>query len=236
MKFGIGQSLKRLEDSKFLTGNGLYNDDIDFKDQVYIHIVRSTLSFAKIVNINYQKAIEQDGVLAILNNETIKNMKINPMYPEFKVKNKDGSDMKDTFRNILAEEKVRYVGEPILVIVAETLEIAEEAADLIELELEELQSTTNLKNAIKPDAPVVREELSNNICFDWELGELKNTDQALEKSTHITTIELINNRLVPNPMECRSAIGQYNLKSSTYNFYCSSQGVHSLKYTQCSRK
>ena len=137
--------------------------------------------------------------------------------------------MKDTFRNILAEEKVRYVGEPIIAIVAETPEIAEEAADLIEIEFEELQNTTNLKSAIKPDAPVVRDELSNNICFDWELGELKNTDQALEKSSHITTIELINNRLVPNSIECRSAIGQYDLKSSTYNFYCSSQGVHSLK-------
>ncbi len=229
MKFGIGQSLNRIEDSKFLTGNALYNDDINFKDQVYMHIIRSSLSFAKILNINYQKAIEKAGVLAILSNETIKNMKINPMCPAFKVKNKDGTDMKDTFRNILAEEKVRYVGEPILAIVAKTLEIAEEAADLVELELEELQSTTNVKNAINPNAPVVREELSNNICFDWELGELKNTDQALEKSTHITTIELINNRLVPNPMECRSAIGQYDLKSSTYNFYCSSQGVHSLK-------
>ena len=75
----------------------------------------------------------------------------------------------------------------------------------------------------------MREELSNNICFDWELGELKKYRKALEKSTHKTTIELINNRLVPNPMECRSAIGQYDLKSSTYNFYCSSQGVHSLK-------
>ena len=137
--------------------------------------------------------------------------------------------MEDTFRNILAEEKVRYVGEPIIAIVAETPEIAEEAADLIEIEFEELRNTTNLKSAIKPDAPVVRDELSNNICFDWELGELKNTDQALEKSSHITTIELINNRLVPNSIECRSAIGQYDLKSSTYNFYCSSQGVHSLK-------
>ena len=229
MKFGIGQSLKRLEDGKFLTGSGLYNDDINFKDQVYMHIVRSDFSFAKIININYQKAKEQDGVLTVLNNETIKNMKINPMYPGFKVKNKDGTEMEDTFRNILAEEKVRYVGEPIIAIVAETPEIAEEAADLIEIEFEELRNTTNLKSAIKPDAPVVRDELSNNICFDWELGELKNTDQALEKSSHITTIELINNRLVPNSIECRSAIGQYDLKSSTYNFYCSSQGVHSLK-------
>ena len=156
-------------------------------------------------------------------------MNINPMYPGFKVKNKDGTDMVDTFRNILADQKVRYVGEPILAIIAETNEIAEEAADFIDIEYEEMQSTTNLNDAIKPDAPVVREELSNNICFDWELGDIKKTENALKNSKYITSIELVNNRLVPNPIECRSAIGQYNLKSSTYNLYCSSQGVHSLK-------
>ena len=229
MKFGIGQPLKRLEDDKFLTGNGSYNDDINFNNQVYMHVLRSPYSSAKIKSINYQQAKEYKGVLAIISNDKIKSMHINPMYPGFKVKNKDGTEMKDTFRNILAEGKVRYVGEPILAIVAETPEIAEEAVDFVELEFEELKSTTNLNNAIKPDAPIVREELTNNICFDWELGEPKSTELALKNSTYRTAIELINNRLVPNPMECRSAIGQYNLKSSTYNLYCSSQGVHSLK-------
>ena len=229
MKFGIGQSLKRLEDDKFLTGNGSYNDDIDFKNQVYMHILRSPYSFAKIISINYQKAKEYKGVLAIISNETIKSMQINPMYPGFKVSNKDGSEMKDTYRNILAEEKVRYVGEPILAIVAETPEIAEEAIDFVELEFEELKSTTSLRSSIKPNAPIVRDEIPNNICFDWELGELKNTEEALKNAAHTTSIELVNNRLVPNPMECRSAIGQYNKESSNYNLYCSSQGVHSLK-------
>ena len=92
MKFGIGQSLKRLEDDKFLTGNGSYNDDIDFKNQVYMHILRSPYSFAKIISINYQKAKEYKGVLAIISSETIKSMQINPMYPGFKVSNKDGTE------------------------------------------------------------------------------------------------------------------------------------------------
>ena len=117
MKFGIGQSIKRLEDDKFLTGNGCYNDDINLKDQVYMYIIRSPYAFAKIININYKKAKEYNGILAILSNDTIKNMNINPMYPGFKVKNKDGTDMIDTFRNILADKKVRYVGEPILAII-----------------------------------------------------------------------------------------------------------------------
>ncbi len=229
MKFGIGQSIKRKEDDKFLTGSGCYNDDINLKNQVYMHIVRSPYAFAKIININYKKAQKCDGVLAILSNDTIKSMDINPMYPGFKLTNKDGTEMIDTYRNILADQKVRYVGEPVLAIIGQTYEIIEEAADLIDIEYEEMQSTTSISDAIKYNAPVVREELSNNICFDWELGDIKKAENALKKSKYITSIELINNRLVPNPIECRSSIGQYYQESNTYNLYCSSQGVHSLK-------
>ena len=229
MKFGLGQSLKRVEDNKFLTGNGTYTDDINFQDQVYMHIIRSPYSYAKIVKINYKKAQEHEDILSIISYKTINSMKISPMYPGFQVKNKDGSDMVSTFRNILADQKVRYVGEPVLAIIGKTIEIAEEVADLIDIEYDEMISTTNLSHAIKKNAPLVRDELSSNICFDWELGNLENTDQALNNSDHITQIELTNNRLVPNPMECRSTIGQYNSKLDAYNLYCSSQGVHSLK-------
>ena len=229
MKFGIGQSVKRKEDNKFLTGSGCYNDDINFKNQVYMYIVRSPYAFAKILNINYEKAKEYHGVLEILSNDTIKNMNINPMYPGFKVTNKDGTEMQDTFRNILANQIVRYVGEPVLAIIGQTNEIAEGAADFIEIEYEEMQSTTNISDAIRDKAPIVRDELSSNICFDWELGDIKKTENALKNSKYITSIELVNNRLVPNPIECRSSIGQYNSDSDTYNLYCSSQGVHSLK-------
>ncbi len=229
MKFGIGQSLKRLEDDKFLTGNGTYNDDIHFQGQVYMHIVRSPYSFAKIIKIDSKKAQEYQGVITILNHDTIKSMNINPMYPGFTLKNKDGTNMTETYRNILADKKVRYAGEPVLAIIGETYEIAEQAADFIEIEYEEMISTTNLRNAIKQNAPIVREELPDNICFDWELGDKESTEETLNNSYHITTIELINNRLVPNPMECRSTIGKYDNKSGSYNLYCSSQGVHSLK-------
>ena len=228
MKFGIGQPIKRLEDHKFLTGNATYNDDINFKDQVYMHLVRSPYAFAKIKSINYQKVREYKGVLAILSNETIKSLQINPMYTGFKVKNRDGTDMIETYRPILAEKKVRYVGEPILAIIAESIELAEEAADHVEIEYEEIKSTTKITNAIKNDSPIVREELTTNVCFDWELGDKESTNKALKKSHHITEIELVNNRLIPNPMECRSTIGQFN-ENGTFNLYCSSQGVHSLK-------
>ena len=222
-------TLKRLEDNKFLTGNGTYNDDINFKDQVYMHVLRSPYSFANIKKIDFKEAEKYKGVLSVISYNTIKNMQISPMHTGFKVKNKDGSDMIDTFRNILANKTVRYVGEPVLAIIGETTEIAEEAADFVHIEYEEMKSTTKLSNAIKIDAPIVREELSTNICFDWELGNKKETEEALKSAKYITKIELINNRLVPNPLECRSTIGQYKLNSDSYNLYCSSQGVHSLK-------
>ena len=117
MKFGVGQSLKRLEDDKFLTGNGTYNDDINFQDQVYMHIVRSPFSFAKIIKIDSRKAQEYQGVITILNHDTIKSMNINPMYPGFTLKNKDGTSMTETYRNILADDTVRYVGEPVLAVI-----------------------------------------------------------------------------------------------------------------------
>ena len=229
MKFGIGQSIKRKEDDKFLTGSGYYNDDINLKNQAYMHIVRSPFAYAKILNINFENARKYHGILAILSNDIIKDMHINPMYPGFKVTNKDGTEMINTYRNILADRKVRYVGEPVLAIIGQTIEIAEEAADLIDIEYEEMKSTTSLNDAIKREAPIVREELTNNICFDWELGDREKADNALKKSEFITSIELVNNRLVPNPIECRSSIGHYNQLSDSYNLYCSSQGVHSLK-------
>ena len=229
MKFGIGQSIKRLEDNKFLSGNGTYNDDINFNDQVYMHIVRSPYAFARIVSIDFTKALKYKGVFTVLSSSTIKNMNISPMYPGFKVKNKDGTEMVDTYRDILAEKKVRYVGDPILAIIAETIEIAIEASDYINIEYEELASTTHLNDAIKNNSPLVREELTNNICFDWELGNIIKTNDALNASKYTTKIDLVNNRLVPNPMECRSAIGRYDSNSECYSLYCSSQGVHSLK-------
>ncbi len=229
MKFGIGQPLKRKEDNKFLTGNGSYTDDINFKEQVYMHIVRSPFAFAKIKKVDFSKAQKLNGIIAIINNKVIKKLDIRPMIPGFTVKNKDGTDMKVTSRDILANNKVRYVGEPILAIIANTLENAEEAADVIDIDYEDLQSTTNIQDAIKETAPVIRDELSNNLCFDWELGKLDETLQALKESVHKINIELINNRLVPNPMECRNTIGKYDKATGEYSLFCSSQGVHSLK-------
>ena len=228
-KFGIGQPLKRVEDNRLLTGKGIYTDDISFEDQAYMYIIRSPYSNALIKNIDYSEALKIKGVLKIISYKDIKKLNISDMRTTFLVKNVDGKTMPETTRHILAEKFVRYAGDPVLAIIAENLEIAEMTADNIYIDYEEKNSITNLKKALNSDAPVVREELENNLCFDWEMGKKVETLRVLQESTYQIKIELLNNRLVPNPMECRSTLGIYDKSKDVYNLYCSSQGVHSLK-------
>ena len=229
MKFGIGQPLKRVEDERLLTGNGVYTDDINLQNQAYMYIIRSPYSNAYIKHIDVSEAKKVEGVIKIITHKEIDELNINKMRTTFLLKNRDGSDMVETQRHILAKNNVRFVGDPIIAIVAANLNIAEEAADKVFIDYEEKNSVTDLKEAIKEESPIVRNELNNNICFDWELGEKLETLKKLKESKYIIDIELRNNRLVPNPMECRSTLGIYNKEEDNFLLYCSSQGVHSLK-------
>ncbi len=229
MKFGIGQPLTRVEDSRLLTGNGLYNDDISFKNQAYMYVLRSPHANAKIIDMDLSETSGTPGLLKIINWEDIKKLSISSMRTTFLVKNRDGNEMIDTPRHILAKKNVRYVGDPILAIIAESLEIAESVAEKIVISYEEYESVTNISSAIQNNIISVRNEVSNNTCFDWELGDKETTLKEINSSAYKINIELINNRLVPNPMECRSTIGIYDENNGEYTLYCSSQGVHSLK-------
>ncbi len=228
-RFGIGQPVKRIEDNRLLTGNGLYTDDINFEKQAYMHIFRSPFSKAIIKSISIEEAKKTEGLIKIINAEDLRKQNIKDMRTTFLLKNRDGTDMKETTRNILASTEVRYVGDPILAIIAETQQIAEEVAEKVIINYEELNSVTDIVKALETDAPVVRSELEDNLCFDWELGDKENTLRLLEESEHNIEISLRNNRLVPNPMECRSTVGIYEKELEQFTLYCSSQGVHSLK-------
>ncbi len=229
MKFGIGQPLKRIEDARLLTGNGLYTDDISFDNQAYMYILRSPHASAKILDIDTSETEGIKGLIKIINWKDIADLSIDDMRTTFLVKNKDGKEMIDTPRHILAKDYVRYVGDPILAIVAESLSIAENVAEKIIINFQELDNVTDVISSLESKAPLVREDLSSNLCFDWELGNKEATEKAINSSAHKISIDLINNRLVPNPMECRSTIGIYDNSNQEYTLYCSSQGVHSLK-------
>ena len=229
MKFGIGQSLKRVEDNRFLTGNAIYTDDISFNNQAYMYVLRSPHAHAKILNIDLSAALKEKALIKIISSDDIKSLSTGEMRTTFLVKNKNGEPMTDTPRHILAKNHVRYVGDPILAVIAESLSSAEEIAERIVIDFDELDCVTNMSKALENNAPIVREELSNNLCFDWELGNREKTISILNSSAHKIDISLVNNRLIPNPMECRSTVGVYDDVTDEYTLYCSSQGVHSLK-------
>ena len=228
-RFGVGQPFKRLEDDRLLTGNGSYTDDISFENQAYMYILRSPFSKARIKNIDFKEAENLKGIIRIINNEDLKKQNINDMRTTFLLKNIDGKVMKETSRNILSNTEVRFAGDPILAIIGNTQEIAEEAADRIIVDYEEQQSVTDIVKALESNAPLVRSELQDNLCFDWELGDKEKTEKLLKEAEYNIKIELRNNRLIPNPMECRSTVGMYDSSNGQFTLYCSSQGVHSLK-------
>ena len=136
-RFGIGQSVKRVEDIRLLTGNASYTDDINFKNQAYMYILRSPFSSAIIKNISFTEALKVKGVINIIDSRELKKNNIDDMRTSFLVKNKDGKEMNETTRNVLSNTEVRYVGDPILAIIAEEQEIAEEAAEKVQIDFEQ---------------------------------------------------------------------------------------------------
>ncbi len=229
MKFGIGQPLKRVEDNRMLTGNAIYTDDISLNNQAYMYVLRSPHANAKILNIDITEALKEKDLIKIISSDDIQSLSLKEMRTTFLVKNKNGEPMTDTPRHILAKKNVRYVGDPILAIIAESFSSAQEIAEKIYIDFDELDCVTNVSAALESNAPLVREELSSNLCFDWELGNREKTMSALNSSAYKINISLVNNRLVPNPIECRSTLGFYDDVKDEYTLYCSSQGVHSLR-------
>ena len=151
------------------------------------------------------------------------------MPTNFMAKNKDDTEMVTPERSAIAIDKVRHVGDPIAIIIAESIEQAKNASELIFADIEEIASVTSCSEAIKNDSPQVWENTKNNLCFDWEMGEQNKVEDAFKNADSIVEIELINNRIVPNSMETRGAIANYNKENNKYELRCSSQGVHSLR-------
>ncbi len=228
-KFGIGQPVLRDEDIRFISGKGLYTADISLENQTYMYVLRSNVSNGIIKNIDIEDAMNSEGVVNIFLGKDLTKAGIKDMPTNFKAKNKDGSEMYTPERSAIAIDKVRHVGDPIAIVIAESIEKAKNAADLIFADIEEIPSVASCGEAIKDNSPQVWENTKNNLCFDWEMGDKDKTDEAFKNSHSIVEIELINNRIVPNSMETRGAIANYDKTNMRYELRCSSQGVHSLR-------
>ncbi|HTE34978.1 MAG TPA: molybdopterin cofactor-binding domain-containing protein, partial [Reyranella sp.] len=226
--FGIGASVRRKEDRRFLTGKGTYTDDINRPGQLQACLLRSPHAHAKIVAIDTAGAKAAPGVVAVFTGADLQDpeLKVGGLPCGWLITSKDGSPMAEPPRPLLAQGKVRHVGEPVVVIVAETYAAAEAAAELIEIGYEELPAVVAMDKAIKPGEPLLFESAPNNLCFDWHLGDRAAVDLAFARAHHVTRIDLVNNRLVSNPMEPRAAIGEYDRATEDYTLYTTSQAPH----------
>jgi carbon-monoxide dehydrogenase large subunit len=226
---GIGASSKRREDVRFLTGEGNYTDDINVRGQAYVYFLRSDIAHGTLKSVDTSEADGMPGVVKIFTGADFEAVGSIPC--GWQVTDKHGEVMQEPRHPVLAHGKVRHVGEPIAAVVAETLEQARDAAEAIVLDISELPAVINMKDAVKEGAPKVHDDLTSNLCYDWGFVEENKAavDAAFEEAHHVTTLELVNNRLVANPMEPRVAVGDYSRGTGDHTLFTTSQNPHVIR-------
>jgi aerobic carbon-monoxide dehydrogenase large subunit len=222
---GIGARVKRKEDHRFITGKGQYTDDINLKDQTYAYFVRSPHAHANIKSIKVPKWAPEEGVVAVLTGEHVAEDKIGGLICGWMIHSKDGSPMKAGPHPILAQGKVRYVGDHVAVVIAESKEQAKAAAAKVNVSYEVLPHVVDVAKA-KTSKAQIHDVAPNNTVYEWSLGDKAATDAAFSRAHHVTKLDLVNNRLIPNAMEPRAAIGSYDAGSDHYTLYTTSQNPH----------
>lgn len=222
----IGARVQRKEDYRFLTGAGQYTDDVTLKNQSHAAFVRSPHAHAKIKSIKSDKAKKAPGVIAIFTGEDIAAAKLGGLPCGWLITDVKGEPMKEPPHPVLAHEKVRYVGDHVAVVVAETAEQARDAAELVEVDYEVLKAVVDAVAAKKKGAPVLHDIAPDNTCYVWSIGDKAVVDTAFAKAAHVTKLDIVNNRLIPTAMEPRAANGSYSRSDDSYTLYVSSQNPH----------
>ena len=220
----VGSKIERKEDKRFLTGKGQYTADINLVNQTYAYFVRSPHARAKITKVDISKASKAPGVVKIFTGDDIAKEKIGGLIAGWKIVSQDGKDMKVPNHPPLAKDVVNYVGDHVAVVIAETLEEAKNASELVNVSYKINKAVVNPGNAMNSEA--IHEGIDQNLCFDFLLGDKGKTDEALSKADKVVKLDLINNRLIPNAMEPRAAIGDYNPSSEILTLYTTSQNPH----------
>ena len=225
---GIGASTKRREDIRFLTGRGVYTDDLNLHGQTFAVFCRSTVAHGKIVSIDKAATEAMPGVLAVFTGEDFKDVGGNPA--GWLINSRDGTPMREPKRPVLAHGKVRHVGDAYAAVVAETYAQAKDAAEQLAADtvIDELPAIVDMKAAVADPSNRVHDEIPDNLCFDWGWIEDNRAavDEVFKTAPHVTTLELVNNRLVPNAMEPRASIGEYFPGTGDYKLTTTSQNPH----------
>jgi carbon-monoxide dehydrogenase large subunit len=224
-KFGIGQPVRRKEDARLLTGQGTYTDDISRPGQAHAVVLRSPHAHARIVLLDTTAAKAAPGVLAVLTVDDAEADGLGLFPVQVEVPGMGGEKLYCPPRTILAKGAVRFVGDPVALIVAETRSQAQDAAELVEIDYDILPAVTDTAGALAPDAPVIWPERGSNLCVHWSSGREKEAEEAFAKAARTVKVELVNNRLVGNPMEPRVAIGEYDAEADRFTLHSPTQGV-----------
>jgi len=228
-KFGIGQPVRRVEDQRFLTGTGRFVDDINLPHQAHAALVLSPHAHARVKQVDISSAMKAPGVLCVLTGTDVIAEKFGGLPPQAMPEDMGGPKGYRTFRPILATEKVRFVGDRVAFVVAETEAQARDAAELVEVDYELLPAVVSAEEAVKDGAPKVWDDAKDNIAFPLMMGNKDATDAAFASAHHVVSLRLENNRLSANSLEPRGAIGDYHHGDDSYTLYTSTQNPHGVR-------
>ncbi len=228
-KFGIGQAVRRVEDQRFLTGTGRFVGDINLPHQAYAALVLSPHAHARVKRVDISKAMKAPGVLCVLTGADVVAEKFGGLPPQMMPEDMGGPKGYRTFRPILATEKVRFVGDRVAFVVAETEAQARDAVELVEVDYDLLPAVVSAEEAAKDGAPKVWDDAKDNIAFPLMMGNKDATDAAFAGAHHVVSLRLENNRLSANALEPRGAIGDYHQGDDSYTLYTSTQNPHGVR-------
>ena len=225
-----GQFHGRREDFRLVTGQGRYTSDWNFPNQAHAHFLRADRAHAELLDLDVTEALASPGVLAIITGKDTKAAGFGPAPALIKFPGKNGMKLRDPHREVLADTRVRFVGQEVALIVAETQAQAQEAAEKIVVEYRDLPAVVDAEDALAPGAPLLYPEIENNLAFDFEYGSKEKTDEAFVRAAHVTKLALDAKRIVGNPMEPKAATVMYDAAKDVYDLYVPSQGMTMMRH------
>ena len=230
-KYGVGQPVRRKEDDTLVRGKGKYTDDFNLPGQAYAWIVRSSYAHGKILGIDTAAAKAMPGVLGVWTGTDLAAAGYDPFTCGLPLKNRDGSPLLQTNRMPLMTDKVRYVGDAVAFVVAETLAQARDAGEAVALDIEQLPAVTSPEEATKPGAPQLYDHIPNNVALDYHYGDAAKIDAAFAAAAHVTRLDIVNNRIAVVAMEPRVALASYDKARDHYTIQVPTQGVSGNRAT-----
>src|SRR6478736_6628606 len=224
-KFGVGQPVRRKEDDTLVRGQGKYTDDFNLPGQAYAWMVRSTHAHGILRGIDTSAARTMPGVLGVWTGADLAASNYGPYTCGLPLKNRDGTPLLQTNRTALMTDKVRYVGDPVAFVVAETLAQARDAAEAVVVDIDPLPAVTEPEEAAKPGAPQLYDHIPNNVALDYHYGDTAKVEAAFASAAHVTKLDIVNTRVAVVAMEPRAALASYDQKSERYTIQVPTQGV-----------